>query len=204
MTETNKDEKSIAFLLTELINLSSEVIQNGKFTLLTNQLWEEDEYVIYSIIKFLVKKYRSTGILKVYKRKELLYYFKWEETQFDHYLKQAVKYNVLQQTNRKYALNLDHVLVKRVLNFYINTKHNENTNSSEMLEITSIIKKKLLLEIEKEKLELIIGNDDLLQNNSLFIDFIEEIRSVMESSGYDPKDPLLIVCEKKLARLINQ
>jgi len=198
LTNKNKDKKSIVNLLDELINLSNEEMHYKKFVLLTNQLWQIEEYTIYSIIKLFVIKYRRTGILKPYKKSELQKCFEWEQTQFNHYLQQAVRHNVLHNNKRKYSLNLDNILVKRIWNFYFKTAKFDGISSTEMIEITSIMKKKQLLEKQIQSLKMFKENKNQIQNNPDFTDFINEIRSI----DCDPKDPLLDLCEKKLQNLV--
>lgn len=203
MTRTKIDDKSIQKLLIELVTLTSEDLVNGKFVHLTKQLWEADEYIIYSFIKFLIKNYQRTGILKSYRRTELLGYFKWEETQLDHYLKQAVKQNVLIHAKQKYSLNLENILVKRIWDFYFKTTNLENFTSTEMVDIASFIKKKQTIENEIQALKLFIESENQIRNNKIFTEFVEEIRNIMYESDGDPKDPLLDLCEKKLQKLIE-
>lgn len=200
MTNKNKDKKSIVNLLDELINLSNEEMYCEKFVLLTNQLWQAEEYTIYSIIKLFVIKYRRTGILKPYKKSELQNCFEWEQTQLNHYLQQAVRHNVLHNNKRKYSLNLENVLVKRVWNFYFKAANFDHISSTEMVEITSIMKKKQFLEKQKQSLNVFKENENQLQNSADFTDFINEIRSI----DCDPKDPLLDLCDKKLQNLIER
>ncbi|MHA1186785.1 MAG: hypothetical protein ACTSXA_11120 [Candidatus Heimdallarchaeota archaeon] len=198
MTNTNKDKKSIVNLLDELINLSNEEMHYEKLVLLTNQLWRAGEHTIYSIIKLFVKKYRRTGILKPYKKSELQDCFELEQTQFNHYLQQAVRHNVLHNNKRKYSLNLENILVKRIWSFYFKTANFEGLSSTEMIDITSIMKKTHYFEKQIQSLIMYKDNNNQIQNSPDFTDFINEIRSI----DCDPKDPLLDLCEKKLQNFV--
>jgi len=201
LANNDQNEKSIANLLDKLANLSENEINEGEFVLLTNQLLDLEEYVLYSLTKTLVQKYRNTGILKSYKISELQEYFEWEKTQLNYYLNQAIKQNILLYAKRKYSLNLDNILVKRVWNYYFTITKNESLSSTEMIEITSIMKRKRLIEIQMRSLNKLKENDDQIHNNSDFTHLINEIRKIM-SDSYDPKDDLVNLCNEILPKLI--
>ncbi|MHA1188098.1 MAG: hypothetical protein ACTSSK_14720 [Candidatus Heimdallarchaeota archaeon] len=202
MVDSSERIDTIETLLIDLVKLSDEEINNGNFTQVTNHLCHKEEYVIYLLIKYLVQNYRSTGILKSYTRIELLKCFKWKETQLDYYLKYAEKQKVLDYENLKHSLNLDHILVKRVWNFYFNSKYSENLASSDIIELTSLIKMKMILEEEKQTMELHKGSKKELKENIMITEFIEVIRSTLDGMDCDPKDPLVNLCEKSLSELV--
>jgi len=199
---TTNDEEQITTLLDSLTILTDEELESGKYAEQANQLFAAREHVMYSLIKTLIVDYKRTGIKRSYKIADLLPFFPWKKTRLDLYLKLALSYNILSYAKFKYALNLENVLVKRVWNFYFTSASIEHLPSTELLEITSIQKKQMILEKQKQEFEK--SNTIPIQKTNEFSDFVEEINDIMYNSGYDPKDPLLSFCEEKLNDVLEK
>jgi hypothetical protein len=201
MLMTNNEEL-LTTLLDNLSVLTADELENGRFAEQATQLFAAREHIMYSLIRTFVVDYKRTGVKRAYKIGDLLSFFPWKKTQLDHYLKLALSYNILSYAKFKYALNLENVLVKRVWNYYFTSASIEHLPSTELLEITSIQKKQNILEKQKQELEK--NNNTQIQKTSEFTDFVKEINDIMYDSGYDPKDSLLIFCEKKLNDVLER
>jgi len=203
MTNANENEESLVTLLDKITNMSDDEMQNGSFTSLVDQLIIEEEYVIYSMVKFLVVNYRRTGILKSYRKKDLLDCLKWRKTQLDYYLDQATKQNVLNKTKTKYSLNLENILVQRIWDYYFRSSNFENLSITKMIETTSTMKQRQSLDKEIQAMKLFIESKKYIQDNDDFKAFIEEIRSIM-INDCDHKDLLRDLCKKSLSDFIKE
>ena len=198
---TRRREKSIVNILENISSLSKKEVCEGKFTTLTTKLAQMNEYAIYLLIKSFVLKYRKMGILKSYKLSELLTSFKWKKTQLNYNLKQAVKQNVLFYNKRKYSLNLDNILVKRVWNFYFTFTKDIGFTSTNMIEIASMLTKKKKLEKQILLLSKYKEEKTQSQNNIGLKKFVNEVQTIMYD-GCDPKDNLILLCWEKLHKVL--
>jgi hypothetical protein len=201
MLMTNNEEL-LTTLLDNLSVLTADELENGRFAEQATQLFAAREHIMYSLIRTFVVDYKRTGIKRTYKIGDLFPFFPWKKTQLDQYLKLALRYKILSYTKFKYTLNLENGLVKRVWNYYFTSASIEHLPSTELLEITSIQKNQMIL--EKQKLELEKSNTIQIRKTSEFNAFVEEINDIMYDSGYDPKDPLLSFCEKKLNDVLEK
>jgi len=201
MTNACENEESLIILLDKITNLSDDEMQNGPYASLVDQLLAEEEYVIYSLVKFLVVNYRRTGILKSYRKKDLLDCLKWRKTQLDYYLDQATKQNVLNKTKTKFSLNLENILVQRIWNYYFHSTNFENLSITKMIETTSTMKQRQSLDKEIQAMKLLIESKKREQENGDFKAFMEEIHSIT-NHDCDHKELIRDLCKKSLSDFV--
>ena len=196
-----KGKQNIEELFEKLISFLSQDIQKGKLATIVNRLLFSKEYTLYLIMKTLLIKFRQTGILKSYKKGELLEIFKWKKTQLNHYLQQGVNQNFLLYHERQYSLNLNNTLIKRIWDYQFTPNNVEDYGMSELTAITSLFLKggtlkEQISQLKKSKL------DNNKSSNNIVKYFIKEINSILTDDS-DCKAVLMKFCFEHISLLID-
>jgi len=199
MDHENKKEKSIAELLREVITLAPKEVQPGRLPSLIDRLCSREEYELYLLIKTLVASIQQTGITKAQGKSELERLFRWKKTQLRYYLQEAVRQKILSYQKRKFSLNQEHPLVKRVWGHYFTANALEHLTNSELANFVVLSLKKQSLEEELKKGHRSLDQTTTSDDDSLK-EFIEEITEILYDDC-DVREALISLSMKKAAIL---
>lgn len=111
------------------------------------RIGKEGGEIIYYIIQLLLKEKMERGFTKRYSLAELQKMFPWKKSRTIEIMQEVVEKGVLKHEKRKYLLNKENKLVKRIWNYYNEPNYQEKTEDIRKL----IHKKKKKLELELEK-----------------------------------------------------
>ncbi len=114
------------------------------------KIGEKGGEVVYQIIITLTKERMERGYSKRYSLAELEERLPWKKSRLIEKLQRTVKEEVLKHEKRKYQLNKENELVKRIWNYYNEPNYQEKEKTEE---IRTLIQKKreLVKELEKEE-----------------------------------------------------
>jgi len=203
MTHENKEEKSVAELLKEVISLTPKEVQAGRLPSLIDRLCSREEYELYLLVKTLVASIQQTGIIKPQGKGELERLFRWKKTRLWYYLQEAVRQKILLYQKRKFSLNQEHPLVQRVWGHYFTANALEHLTNIELVNFVALSLKKQSLEEEVRKAHKSLDHtttsgskDDSLKG------FIEEVTEILYGDC-DIREELISLSMKKVSTLIK-
>lgn len=136
----------------ELQKLAKLTIESSKEEVAEQirEIGENDGEVIYQIIILLTKEKMERGYTKRYSLAELQKKLPWKRSRLIEKLQEKVTEKVLKHEKRKYLLNNENELVKRIWNYY----NEPNYQKKEKIEeLRNLIQRKRKLEKELEKKE---------------------------------------------------
>lgn len=198
MTEENK----IVELLEKLASLSPKEVAEGKLKTIIKQLLKEEEYTFYLMMSILLEKFRQTGILRLYKKSELQESFFWERTRLRHYLRKALEQNIFLYKKRKYELNLEHILVKRMMEYQFIVNDPESSPIHKLLDTNSLLLQKRMLEeqlLEQKKIKQAFEAD---KEDRGINQLVEEMQEIMIDE-IDPRDSFITLFTRNKTVLID-
>ena len=111
---------------------------------------KEGGEIVYQIIQILIKEKMERGYTKKYSLAELQKKFPWKKSRLIEKLQKVVEEGVLKHEKRKYLLNKENELVKRIWNYYNEPSYPEKEKMDEIRELIQR-KKKLEIELDKEE-----------------------------------------------------
>ena len=148
------------------------------------RIGEEEGEVIYQIIIMLTKEKIERGYTKKYSLAELQKKMPWKKSRLIEKLQEAVTEKVLKHEKRKYLINKENDLVKRIWNYYNEPNYKEK---EKITEIRNLIQRKRKLEKELEKEERINGRKYRKATKKEEKELIKEIIEELEE-GLDPRE----------------
>ncbi len=114
------------------------------------RIGEKEGEVVYQIIIMLTKERMERGHSKRYSLAELQKRLPWEKSRLIQKMQRIVTDEVLIHEKRKYQLNKENGLVKRIWNYYNEPNYQEKEKTEE-IRILMQKKRKLVKELEKEE-----------------------------------------------------
>ncbi len=145
---------------------------------------KEEGEMIYQIIMLLVREELDRGYSKKYLLRELLKKLPWEKSRLIERLQEVVGKGVLKHEKRKYLLNKEDELVKRIWNYYNNTSYQED---DKIEAIRKLKQKKKELEMELEEKEWKSKKRYRETSKKEEKEYREKIKEYLEE-GVDPKE----------------
>ena len=170
----------------ELQKLAKLTIESSKEEVAEQirKIGEKDEEVIYQIIMLLTKEKMERGYTKRYSLAELLKKLPWKKSRLIEKLQEIVTEKVLKHEKRKYLLNNENELVKRIWNYY----NEPNYQKKEKIEeLRNLIQRKKKLEKELEKKERNNGEKYREATKKEEKELRKEIEEELEE-GLDPRE----------------
>lgn len=148
------------------------------------RIGEEEGEVIYQIIIMLTKEKIERGYTKKYSLAELQKKMPWKKSRLIEKLQEAVIEKVLKHEKKKYLINKENELVKRIWNYYNEPNYKEK---EKIEEIRNLIQRKKKLEKELEKEERMNGRKYREATKKEEKELRKVIKEELEE-GLDPRD----------------
>ncbi|MHA1124369.1 MAG: hypothetical protein ACTSSB_05330 [Candidatus Heimdallarchaeota archaeon] len=136
--------------------------------------------ISYQIIMLLTKEKMERGYTKDYTLKELQEKLPWKKSTTIERLQEEVEKGVLKHEKKRYKLNKENELVKRIWNYYHETGHNKN---EKMRRVWEKIQRKKELEkriVEKEEAEGKYRKNTKREDEELYCEIKEELIATNE------------------------
>lgn len=152
--------------------------------------------LIYQIIILLVKENMEIGFAKEYTLKELLGKLPWKKSTAILRLQEVVEEGVLTHKKRRYKLNKENVLVKRIWNYYHKTTKQEKEKWKKILQL-----KQKKNELEKRIVELKEKGKNKKLTKKEEKEFCKEI--MIELEVENPKEDLVKYLLKNKEKVMN-
>lgn len=170
----------------ELQKLAKLTIESSKEEVAEQirKIGEKNEEVIYQIIMLLTKEKMERGYTKRYSLAELQKKLPWKKSRLIEKLQEIVTEKVLKHEKRKYLLNNENELVKRIWNYYNEPNYQ---NKEKIDELRNLIQRKKKLEKELEKKERNNGGKYREATKKEEKELRKEIEEELEE-GLDPKE----------------
>ncbi len=143
-------------LIEELRKLAETTKENSRERLAEKirKIVENEAEVNYQIIMMLVKEKMERGYTKEYTLKEMREKLPWKKSRLIEKMQKAIEEGVLKHEKRKYKLNKENELVKRIWNYYNETRYNEKEKINKiwkLIQKKNELEKKLAEKTTKEK-----------------------------------------------------
>ena len=147
---------------------------------------KEGGEAIFQIIQLLIKEKMERGFTKRYSLTELKKMFPWKKSRLREILQKVVEEGVLKHEKRKYLLNKENELVKKIWNYYNEPSYQEKGRIEEIRKLIQR-KKKLKIDLDKEERKGIRKYREITKNEEE--EYIEEIlRELTASVNASPKE----------------
>ena len=191
-SNTNKTDSFID-LETLTLNLYSILVRKNDF------VREKESELIYQIIMVLVNEKMERGYTKKYSLAELQEKLPWKKSRLIEKLQRVAEEGVLIHEKRKYKLNKENELVKRIWNYYNETSQKEKGKMAEiwkLIQRRNELEKKLAEKTKKEKgkyKEMTRKEDEKFQEN-----FEEELMDTP-----DPLEEAIIFLRKNKEKVMG-
>ena len=160
---------------------------------------EEGGEVNYQITHLLVKEKMERGYTKKYSLAELQEKLPWKKSRLIEKLQKIVIVGVLKHEKRRYQLNKENELVKRIWNYYNEPGNKEKEKS---IEIWKLIQRKK----EKEKEIDVKNNKEKTKYREITKkekeEYIQKIRDILEDV-MDPLEYIKKFFEKNLVKALG-
>lgn len=114
------------------------------------KIGEKNGESVYQIIVMLTKERMERGYTKKYSLRELKEKLPWEKSTVIERLQRTVEEGVLKHEKRRYQLNTENELAKRVWNYYNEPNYREKEKVEEIRKLI-LWKRKLERELEEEE-----------------------------------------------------
>ena len=98
--------------------INSEEAKEGRLTDIINIILEEKALFLLDLICFFLEKYHTIGNLKAYSKQEIKEEFPWNRSQLQFLLRKAINQKIVIYHHRRYLLNVENSLVKRLWNYF--------------------------------------------------------------------------------------
>ena len=148
------------------------------------RIGKEGGEIIYYIIQLLLKEKMEKGFTKRYSLAELQKMFPWKKSRTIEIMQEVVEKGVLKHEKRKYLLNKENKLVKRIWNYYNEPSYQEKEKIEDIRKLIHK-KKKLEFELEKEEKKSIRKYKEMMkkEDEEYGIKIMEEF-----TDGMNPKE----------------
>ena len=133
--------------LQELVKLTKESSKE-KVAEQIRKVGEKGGEVIYQLIVMLIKERMDRGYSKRYSLAEIQERLPWKKSRIIDKLQKTVEEGVMKHKKRKYQLNKENELVKKIWNYYNEPRYKEKKKTEE---IRKMIRKKREKELMKEE-----------------------------------------------------
>jgi hypothetical protein len=163
---------------------------------------ERELFFMYDIICFLLEKYRVTGILRAFSKQELLEVFPLKKTQLQVYLKKAKNENIVFYYYRKYLLNLEHHLVKKLWNYFFTPKELKDNLIEDFMRIKNLNGEKCNLEEEINSISTKMVKCYRMINYKEIRIFGKELQQILLDLGFD-KESFFNLCKDNLTLIVG-
>ncbi len=133
-------------ILTKKTEERKEVVEQIK------KIRKKEGEILYQIANEFVKEKITRGHSKKYSLAELLEKMPWEKSTLIKKLQKGTKEGILKHEKRKYSLNKENEIVKRMWNYYNEPAYQEKEKREEIRELTQR-KRRVEEELEREEKE---------------------------------------------------
>lgn len=182
--------------------ISSEDALEGQLTNIIISFLKEKTLFIFNLICYILEKYHTIGNLRSYSKQELLDVFPWQRSQLQVLLRKARNQDIVISQKRKYSLNLEHPLVKRLWNYYFTPEGQKVHLYDNIMNTTCLYKEKSVLENEINSLRKKTDecNKSIIEDD--FQEFKKEMQFILDDVGIE-KISIMKLCKKEISSLIK-
>lgn len=170
----------------------------GKIAEQIRKIVEKKGEISYQIIILLTKEKMERGYTKDYTLKELQEKLPWKKSTTIERLQEEVEKGVLKHEKRRYKLNKENELVKRIWNYYHEIEHKEKEKMRKVwgkIQIKNELEQQMVEQKkEDEKYQKLTRKEEE--------EFVKEIKRNREDM-YDPKEMLEEYLKKNKEKVIG-
>ena len=171
---------------------------DGNLSDVISSILEEKTLFCLDLICFFLDRYRTTGNLRAYSKKELLEVFTWKRSQLQILLNKIVKQEIITYHQRRYLLNLKHPMVGRLWNYFftpekIRKKLDDLEKNAILINENNVIREEIMF-LQKE---MSIGN-----YSTKLKEMKDEVYSIL-CDRIDHREALIDLWKKKNFFIIN-
>jgi len=182
--------------------ISCEEALEGQLTDIIYSFLKEKTLFIFDLICYILEKYHNIGNLRSYSKQELIDIFPWQKSQLQILLRKAVNQKVVISQKRKYSLNLEHPLVKRLWNYYFTYEGQIVHPQDNFMKTTCQFNEKSELEKEINLLRKKIDECNKSITEGDLLEFKKEIQFILNDVGVE-KISIMKLCKKEISLLIR-
>ncbi|MGC9778034.1 MAG: hypothetical protein HZR80_02195 [Candidatus Heimdallarchaeota archaeon] len=125
---------------------------------------------------------------------DFLSQFPLKRSQLAVYLHKAIKAKIVRYKKQKYSLNLNHILVQRLWNYFISTKNKHVGTSKIIIRNIPVIQKQNELKKQLEHLNLNLEKGHRQLQKRDLKEFCDDLFSILSSCN--DKDSIIDLCER--------
>jgi len=181
--------------------VNSEEANEGRLIDIINSILDEKALFLLDFICFFLEKYHSIGNLRAYSKQEIKENFPWKKSQLQFLLRKAINQKIVIYYQRKYLLNIENSLVKRLWSFYFALENRRN----KIKDLDANFR--LVNENRKLREEIALIQSELNKNNNTKLGInLEKISNEISSTlsdSFDPKETLFMIWKNKISFIVN-
>ena len=183
-------------LLDNFEEISCEEAYEGQLVDIINIILEEKTLFLFDLICFFLEKYHSIGNLRAYSKQEITEEFPWKRSQLQFLLRKAINQKIVIYHHRRYLLNVENSLVKRLWSYFFAPEALGN-RVRDLDANFNLINENRRLNEKISRLYIKFNNNNTTKKDLKFTEINNEIFNIL-SDRIDHKEALIELFKEKL------